>query len=125
MHRHIAILVLAICWSGFAGEARAQVLPPGVYGGGFAVNPYLMPPAFSSFSSYASPYGYRSFATFNAYPAPWGYNTFYNYGTFARPYSAGPFHSVYYNPFTFSYQYGPGMVNSPVFFYSYGTPFWP
>lgn len=124
--RTLMVVILAgLCLGVAAGESRAQFLPPGAYGGSFAVNPFVFPPAYSASAGFVSPYGYRSFGNFTAYPTPWGYNSFYNFNTTVRPYSTGPFHSVYYNPFTASYQYGPGAVNSPTFFYSFGTPFWP
>ncbi|MBM4067755.1 MAG: hypothetical protein FJ271_02245 [Planctomycetes bacterium] len=109
----------AVLLLGVAAERICAQYPLGFYSSGFAVNPYVMPPAFSTFSGYASPYGYRSYFNASAYPGPWGYNTYYNYGTFARPFVSGPFHSVVYNPFTLGYRYMPGYLNAPVFFYGY------
>lgn len=118
------ILLAAIYFGTHVGESQAQYpYPLGSYGASLWVNPYVLPPAYSASAGFASPYGFRTFSNFSAYPGPWGYNTFYNYGTFVRPYVSGPFHSVYYNPFSARYQYGPGYLNAPTFFYSYGFPY--
>lgn len=124
MRTVLIIGLMAIAFGLITDQAQAQYYPSGFYSGGLAVNPYVLPPAYSAFAGYASPYGYRSYFNTGAYPGPWGYNTYYNYGTFVRPYVPGAFHSVIYNPFTRAYWYAPGYLNSPSFFYSYsGFPY--
>jgi hypothetical protein len=123
----LALIVGTAVWAVAPSAAQAQ---PGFYTGGTVVRPYagyygnpytgyyagVMPGAYS-YSTYASPYGWRSYSSATTVPTPYGYSTFYNSGTSVRPYVVAPRHSVYWNPYTNSYNYGPGY-NTP--YYSSG-----
>jgi hypothetical protein len=110
-----AVLGLAL----FALPNAAEARPPGFYANGYAVNPFPYAPSAQGFNYYSSPYGYRTFNSYGTMATPFGFSN-YNYGgTFVRPYSVGPMHSVYWNPFTNSYQYTTGSLNTPTF-YNFG-----
>jgi hypothetical protein len=119
MRNIMKVLLAGLVVAFLAGDAKAYY-PPGYYFQGYGMNPYIFPPAGYGFSAYASAYGYRSYSSYGVYPGPLGYVPFYNYGTFVRPYVTGPMHSVYWNPFTNTYNYGPGYFNAPNYFYYYG-----
>jgi hypothetical protein len=80
---------------------------------------YYAPPVYGS-AAYVGPYGYRSFYNFNAYPTPFGYSGAYSYGAWQQPYVSAPFHSIYFNPYLNTYQYGTGSANTPTYSYYYG-----
>jgi hypothetical protein len=132
----LALIVGTAVW--VASPSIAHALPPGFYTTGTVATPYYGPtgyynpyvgnfytpmPAVTNYSTFTSPYGWRSFSSVSAVPGPFGYNTVYNTGTFVRPYVVGPMHSVYWNPYLNTYQYGTGALNTPVytnsFFYGY------
>jgi len=118
-----AIVGLALC----IGSNSAFAAPPGFYSGGTFVSPgaagvaympyslgvpYVTGPTTSGFNYYSSPYGYRTYNAFSYTPTPFGPAGYQTQGTFVRPYVTAPYHSVYWNPFLNTYQYGSGYLNS-------------
>jgi hypothetical protein len=115
MRYFLSVLLAGLLWASIPMASQAQT-----WGRGYSSYPgYYAPPVYGS-ASYVGPYGYRSFSNFNAYPTPYGYNTLYNYGAWQRPYISAPFHSVYFNPYLNTYQYGTGYMNTPTYSYFYG-----
>jgi hypothetical protein len=124
----LTLLFAGMLWLSVPGESQAWGRYPygyGVYNSGYYnsgyYNPgFYMPPVYGS-AAYVGPYGYRSFYNFNSYPTYYGgYNTVYSAGAWQQPYVAAPFHSVYFNPYANTYQYGTGLLNTPVYSYFYG-----
>lgn len=122
-------LLGAAMFVSLAPAAQAQYVPYR-YTTRYRVRPYPVvtpfgygyAPAVNAYRSYYTPYGYAGYSTYNAYPGAYGYNSNYNYGNFSRPYAAGPFISLYRNPYNGMPYYGPGYLNSPsgYSFYRYG-----
>jgi len=115
----IAALALALVPS----ESQAQYR---YFNRNYAVTPvpyYYGPPAFSS-STFVSPYGYRSYYNTGVVPGPFGYNAVYSSGTAMTPYVAGPYHSVYFNPITNTYQYMGSPLNTPNYSYGFSNPYY-
>lgn len=105
-----------------ASEARAQY-----WYGNTRVVPYVTPFAspypFNYSTSYASPWGYSSFYNTGTYPTPWGFNAYQTQIVRHRPVVQGPYHSIYFDPFTYTYRYAPGFRNAPTYSYRYRVGF--
>jgi hypothetical protein len=109
-----AVLGLALC----VAPSVAFAAPPGYYYGNRVVTPYspVTPfatgPTVSGYNAYSSPYGYSTVNNYSITPTPFGLAGYNTYSTYVRPYYSGPVHSVYWNPYANTYQYGPGYLNS-------------
>ncbi len=115
-----AILGLAL----FVAQSAAFAAPPGFYSSGSVVTPnagympyslttpYATGPTTSGFNYYSSPYGYRTLNAYSYTPTVWGWSGYQTQRTYVKPYVNGPWHSVYWNPFLYTYQYGPGYLSS-------------
>ena len=112
-----AVLGLALC----AMPNSVLAGPPGFYSGGTIVTPYspvtpfAIGPTVTNYNTYASPYGVRTVNAYSYTPTPFGWVGAQTGGTYVRPYYSGPYHSVYWNPWANTYQYGPGFANQPAF----------
>src|SRR5262245_33219019 len=117
----VTSLVATFALAAMPGESQAQYR---YFNRNYAVTPlpyYNGPPVFNS-SAFVSPNGYRSYYNSGIYPGPFGYNAFSSTGTSWQPYVAGPWHSVYFNPFTNSYQYMGSPLNTPNYYYNFSNP---
>ena len=116
-----AIVGLALC----AAPNALFAAPPGYYYGNSVVTPYspITPfatgPTVTGYNAYASRYGYRTVNNYSVTPTPFGPVGYNTYSTYATPYYAGPAHSVYWNPYANTYQYGPGYANGGLGGYGY------
>jgi hypothetical protein len=103
--------------------SAVEAAPPAFYGhnGGRVVTSF---PSYSSVPAYnyslnPNP-AYRAFNYSGFGVSPWGVGM-YNYrGSYAQPYVNAPYHSVYWNPYIGTYQYGTGYLNTPTYFSTWG-----
>jgi len=113
-----AILGVAV----LAPPASAQFRPR-LYSRSYSVMPapyYYGPPVYA-YSAYVNPYGYRSYSAYGVAPGLYGPTAFQSAGTSVSPYAAGPYHSVYWDPFSNTYRYTSGYLDTPT--YSYYSPY--
>lgn len=125
MRNILALGLTAIVLVSVAGESQAQYLTTRSFWA--APAPYYYGPPLSATAGYVSPYGYQSSYSagvslgfvpgyYNSYLGPVAY---YSYGASARPYVSGPFHSIYWNPYSSTYGYTAGYRNMSNYYYSY------
>ena len=105
----------------------SSAAPPGFYSNKTVVTPYspVTPfatgPTIAGYNAYASPYGFRTVNNYSYTPTPFGWAGYNTVNSYAQPYYAGPYHSVYWNPYLNNYQFSTGYLNTPTYgFYSFG-----
>jgi hypothetical protein len=120
MRTTILALIAGVALSVAPSLASAQGLGFYNYGSWVSPSPYYTPYPYGYSTRYGAPgsnyYGrYRTYVT----PAPWGSTVYRSYYNRARPLYSGPTHSVYFDPWTSTYQYGTGYLNSPYYNYRF------
>ena len=120
MRIFIAALLAAVTLVALPRQSEAQYRIYDRHYGSVPMPYYSGPPVFNS-TGVVTPYGYRAYSNTGIYPGPFGYNAYYSYGTTISPYVARPYHSIYWDPFSNSYRYTSGALNTPNYYYSYSA----
>jgi len=117
--RALTLILTAAFLAALPAPASAQ----NYWYGNTTVVPYVTPfaPPYPSVytQTYVAPWGARGFYETGTYPTPWGFNAYQRYGAIQRPLIAGPYRSLYYDPWMSGYRVGPGYWVAPTYSYRY------